>query len=128
MSPLFGINGRQGESALRDCGITLNRNALPFDENGPWYTSGLRIGTPAVTTLGMGKKEMKEIASIIYTVLSNTTPALITKGTKAGEVSRARYITTPEIQEEAKKRVKALLDEYVLYPSLDASLLEQYVQ
>ena len=124
----FGINGRQGESALRDCGITLNRNALPFDANGPWYTSGLRIGTPAVTTLGMGKKEMKEIASIIYEVLSHTTPALITKGAKAGEVSRARYITKPEIQEKAKKRVKALLDKYILYPSLDASLLEQYVQ
>ncbi len=124
----FGINGRQGESALRDCGITLNRNALPFDENGPWYTSGLRIGTPAVTTLGMKKGEMKEIASIIHLVLSNTKPAMITKGTKAGQVSRARYVTPIEVQEEAKKRVKSLLDGYLLYPSLDLSLLVQYVQ
>lgn len=124
----FGINGRQGESALRDCGITLNRNALPFDENGPWYTSGLRIGTPAVTTLGMGKAEMKEIASIIHLVLSNTTPALITKGEKKGQESRARYVTPKEVQLDAKKRVKALLDGYLLYPELDSKLLIKYVQ
>ncbi|MDY7029382.1 MAG: glycine hydroxymethyltransferase, partial [Spirochaetota bacterium] len=61
----FGLNGRQAESVLRECGITMNRNALPEDPNGPWYTSGLRIGTPGVTTLGMGVEEMKEIASII---------------------------------------------------------------
>ncbi len=53
----FGLTGRQAESAMRECGITLNRNSLPFDPNGPWYTSGLRIGTPAVTTLGMGPAE-----------------------------------------------------------------------
>jgi len=50
----FGPTGRQAESALRECRFTLNRNSLPGDVNGPWYTSGLRIGTPAVTTLGMG--------------------------------------------------------------------------
>ena len=50
----YGLNGRQAESALRQAGLTLNRNSLPFDPNGPWYTSGLRLGTPAVTTLGMG--------------------------------------------------------------------------
>ena len=55
----FGITGRQAESAVRECGITLNRNTIPFDPNGPWYTSGLRLGTPAVTTLGMGKEEMR---------------------------------------------------------------------
>ena len=79
----FGLNGRQAETALRECGVTLNRNALPFDPNGPWYTSGLRIGTPAVTTLGMGVEEMKEIASIIALVLENTRPAKISKGEKA---------------------------------------------
>ncbi len=124
----FGINGRQGESALRECGITLNRNALPYDENGPWYTSGLRIGTPAVTTLGMGPKEMKEIASIIYLVLSHTSAAIISKGARKGEVSRARFVTPEPIVKEATKRVKALLDSFVLYPELDLSLLVQYVQ
>ncbi|MCQ2398639.1 MAG: glycine hydroxymethyltransferase, partial [Sphaerochaetaceae bacterium] len=61
----FGLNGRQAESALRECGITLNRNALPFDPNGPWYTYGLRLGTAAITALGMGPEQMKEIASVI---------------------------------------------------------------
>ena len=55
----FGLTGRQAESALRQCGVTLNRNAIPFDPNGPWYTSGLRVGTPAVTTLGMSDTEMR---------------------------------------------------------------------
>ena len=49
-----GITGRQAEDAVRKCGITLNRNPIPFDANGPWYTSGLRFGAAAVTTLGMG--------------------------------------------------------------------------
>src|SRR5262249_2821213 len=60
----FGLTGRQAESAVRECNITLTRNALPFDANGAWYTSGLRLGTPAVTTLGMGQSEMKEIAAV----------------------------------------------------------------
>ena len=55
---------------MREAGLTLNRNAIPFDPNGPWYTSGIRVGTPAMTTLGMGTNEMKEIADIIYTVLA----------------------------------------------------------
>src|SRR5205814_8057872 len=58
----FGLTGRQGESAIRGCHMTLNRNALPFDANGPWYTSGLRVGTPAATTLGMTPADMREVA------------------------------------------------------------------
>ncbi|NLA92606.1 MAG: glycine hydroxymethyltransferase [Spirochaetales bacterium] len=123
----FGLNGRQAESALRNCGITLNRNSLPFDPNGAWYTSGLRIGTPAVTTLGMGPAEMKEIAAIIKLVLANTEAATITKGARAGEKSRARATTPKAIIEEARQRVAALLDKFVLYPELDLSLLLRYV-
>ncbi len=121
----FGINGRQAESALIDCGITLNRNALPFDPNGPWYTSGLRIGTPAVTTLGMGKEEMKEIASIITLVLKNTKPAVISKGPKAGTLSKSKAVTAKEAKEQAINRVHALLSRYVLYPELDLDFLKQ---
>lgn len=121
----FGINGRQAESALINCGITLNRNALPFDPNGPWYTSGLRIGTPAVTTLGMGPEEMKEIASIIKLVLSNTRPAKITKGENAGKLSKAKAITDKEAQAQALERVSALLSKFVLYPELDLDFLER---
>ena len=120
----FGINGRQAESALINAGITLNRNALPFDPNGPWYTSGLRIGTPAVTTLGMGEPEMEEIASIITTVLQNTRPAKITKGPKAGTLSLSKAVTDPAVVEEARARVKALLGKFLLYPELDLDFLQ----
>lgn len=122
----FGINGRQAESALINCGITLNRNALPFDSNGPWYTSGLRIGTPAVTTLGMGVTEMKEIASIIALVLQNTRPAKITKGEKAGTLSKSKAVTDPSAKEEAIKRVHNLLSKFVLYPNLDLEFLKEH--
>jgi glycine hydroxymethyltransferase len=122
----FNLNGRQAESALRECGITLNRNALPFDPNGPWYTSGLRIGTPAVTTLGMGGEEMKEIASIIALVLKNTRPATIAKGANAGQLSKAKTITEPSVIEEAGKRIIALLDSFKLYPQLDLDFLKEY--
>ncbi len=122
----FGLNGRQAESALRECGVTLNRNALPFDPNGPWYTSGLRVGTPAVTTLGMGPVEMEEIASIIHLVLSHTRPAVITKGAKAGQPSKAKFVTDEQAVSEAKRRVQTLLDAFVLYPELDLAVLREY--
>ena len=124
----FGLNGRQAETALRECGVTLNRNALPFDPNGPWYTSGLRIGTPAITTLGMKEEEMKEVAAIIKLVLENTKPTIITKGERSGEQSLARAVTTKEARDEARKRVQALLDRFVLYPELDLELMRAYRQ
>ncbi|WP_020614282.1 glycine hydroxymethyltransferase [Sediminispirochaeta bajacaliforniensis] len=119
----FGINGRQAESVLRECGITLNRNALPFDPNGPWYTSGLRIGTPAVTTLGMGEPEMKEIASIIKDVLSAARPQIIESGKNAGKASKAKYSIEEEVVENAKKRVHTLLERYPVYPEIDLTFL-----
>ncbi len=121
----FGLNGRQAESVLRECGITLNRNALPFDPNGPWYTSGLRIGTPAVTTLGMGTSQMKEIASIIKLVLSATTPKMLTKGKNAGSPSKAKYVIDQSSIDIARDRVHALLDQYPVYPELDLDFLSQ---
>jgi glycine hydroxymethyltransferase len=119
----FGLNGRQAESVLRECGVTLNRNALPEDPNGPWYTSGLRIGTPGVTTLGMGPGEMKEIASIIKLVLSNTKAQILTSGKNEGKPSKAKYDIDPSVVKEAVQRVKALLDSFVLYPELDLDFL-----
>ena len=121
----LGLNGRQAESILISCGITLNRNALPFDKNGPWYTSGLRIGTPAVTTLGMGPEEMKEIASIITTVLRNARPATITKGEKAGTLSKSKAVIDPEVKAQSIRRVENLLSRFVLYPELDLQFLEE---
>jgi len=122
----FGLTGRQAESALRDCGITLNRNALPYDANGPWYTSGLRIGTPAVTTLGMGVNEMKEIAAVIKTVLANTKPETVPTGENAGKPSKAKYVIDTGAAGEARARVKTLLDKYPVYPNLDLELLKEH--
>ncbi|GBU21694.1 serine hydroxymethyltransferase [Fibrobacteres bacterium R8-0-B4] len=121
----FGLTGRQAESALRECGITLNRNSLPYDKNGPWYTSGLRIGTPAATTLGMGDAEMKEIAAVIKLVLSNTTPETVTEGENAGKPSKAKYKTDANAAKSAKARIKSLLDKFPVYPDLDLAVLRE---
>jgi len=123
----FGLTGRQAESALRECQITLNRNSLPFDANGPWYTSGLRIGTPAVTTLGMGPSEMKEIASIVRDVLKNTEPTKIATGKQAGETSKAKYAIAPANADAARSRINALLQPFQLYPDLDLELMQSVV-
>jgi glycine hydroxymethyltransferase len=122
----FGLTGRQAESALRDCGITLNRNSLPYDKNGPWYTSGLRIGTPAITTLGMGEKEMLEIAAIIKLIISNTKPETIASGEQMGKPSKAKYVIAPTAADEARARIKTLLDKYPVYPELDLALLQAH--
>ncbi|GHV90156.1 serine hydroxymethyltransferase [Spirochaetia bacterium] len=125
------ITGRQAESALHECHITLNRNSLPFDPNGPWYTSGLRIGTAAVTTLGMGKADMEELGAIISLVLKNTTPApekpakLPPAGKDPAKKSKARYIIAEKARTEALERVKKLLDRYPVYPELDLELLKK---
>ena len=117
----YGLTGRQAENAMFECGVTLNRNTLPFDPQGPWWTSGIRVGTPAVTTLGMGKEEMKEIASIIDFVLKNTKPGL----TKEGKPAKGKIDLDDATKEAAKKRVDALLSKFVLYPELDIDFLKK---
>ena len=119
----LGLTGRQAESALRECRLTLNRNSLPYDPNGPWYTSGLRLGTPAATTLGMGAAEMREIAAIMRLVLGHTAPEVIAAGAKAGERSLARYTLDPAAAEQARARVGDLLGRHPVYPELDLGLM-----
>ncbi|HVR11569.1 MAG TPA: glycine hydroxymethyltransferase [Thermoanaerobaculia bacterium] len=119
----LGLTGRQAESALRECRLTLNRNSLPFDPNGPWYTSGLRLGTPAATSLGMGAAEMREIAAIMRLVLTHTTPETLAAGAKAGERSQARYTLDPAAAEQARGRVSDLLARHPVYPELDLGLM-----
>jgi glycine hydroxymethyltransferase len=114
-----GITGRQAEDAVRRCGITLNRNPIPFDLNGPWYTSGLRFGTAAVTTLGMGKDEMAEIASVVALVLKHVKSAT----TKSGAPDKAKYHLDPGVRDQAKARVDALLASFPVYPELDLPYL-----
>tara|TARA_B110000037_G_C17103562_1_gene498975 strand:+ start:238 stop:1764 length:1527 start_codon:yes stop_codon:yes gene_type:complete len=122
----FGLNGKQAENAVREAGITLNRNSLPFDVNGPWYTSGLRVGTPAISSLGMGVEEMKEIAAIFKLILSNTKAVTLASGKNAGQPSKVKYTIADGVREEAKERVTALLSKFVLYPSLDLEFLKQH--
>jgi glycine hydroxymethyltransferase len=117
----YGITGRQAETAVRECGITLNRNTIPFDPNGPWYTSGLRLGTPAVTTLGMGASEMQEIATIMHLVLSNTTATT----TKDGQKSKAKYALDQAIRDQARARVQDILVKYPVYPEIDVAYLQE---
>jgi glycine hydroxymethyltransferase len=65
-----GITGKAAEAALGKAGITVNKNAIPFDQNPPMVASGIRIGTPAVTTRGMREAEMDQIAELISRVLA----------------------------------------------------------
>jgi glycine hydroxymethyltransferase len=74
-----GVTGRQAEEALGKVGIVVNRNSVPFDPKPPRTTSGMRLGTPAVTTRGFGKEEMKKIAAIIINVISHIDDAGVQK-------------------------------------------------
>jgi glycine hydroxymethyltransferase len=65
----FGVTGKNAQEALDRAGVTVNKNAIPNDPEKPFVTSGLRLGTAAVTTAGMGEPEMEEISSLIATVL-----------------------------------------------------------
>lgn len=111
----WGITGRQAEQALRDARLTVNRNAIPNDPNGPWYTSGVRIGTPAITTLGMKTKEVQEVADIIVDILTSITPTIVEK---TGKPSKAKYTLPQNVIDEAQMRVAALLSGHPLYPEI----------
>ena len=118
-----GLTGRQGESALRDVGIMVNRNTLPLDKNGPWYTSGLRIGTPALTTLGMGEVEMGEVAEFISETLKATRPKKLSKGENNVGTSRSQYNLDSAVKKEILERVHGIADKFPLYPNLNLSIL-----
>ena len=111
----YGLTGRQAEAALLDAGIVTNRNAVPRDRHGAWYTSGIRIGTPALTTRGLGVAEMDEVADLMHTVLSQTE---VGSGPD-GAVSKARYVLDEKVADEVAKRAADLLAGYPLYPTID---------
>ena len=90
-----GLTGKEAEHLLDEVGITCNKNTIPFDPASPFVTSGIRLGTPALTTRGLQVKDMEEIADIIATVLKNP--------------------EAKAIHEEASKRVAALCEAYPLY-------------
>jgi glycine hydroxymethyltransferase len=67
-----GVTGKDAEDALDRAGITVNKNSIPYDERPPAITSGIRLGTPSITTRGMGTAEMVEIADLISAVINNS--------------------------------------------------------
>lgn len=107
----YKITGRQAEQALLECGIVVNRNSIPNDPNGYWYTSGLRLGTAALTSRGMRGEEMREIAKLIASVLSDIKPV---------EGSKSQYeFKEPNTPKGIQIGVAKLLDEFPLYPELE---------
>jgi glycine hydroxymethyltransferase len=87
----WDITGKAAETSLGQAGITVNKNAVPFDKRGPVVTSGVRIGTPYVTSRGMGTEEMRQIAGLIVAVLKNMEDARILERTRleVAELCRA---------------------------------------
>lgn len=110
----FGLTGRQAESALLEAGVVTNRNSVPADPNGAWYTSGIRLGTPALTTRGFGHDEFDTVAELIVDVLSSTEAGT----TKAGGPSKASYVLADGVADRVLKQSADLLDRHPLYPGL----------
>ena len=92
----LGITGQEAQEILDRTGITINKNRIPFDTKGAQVTSGIRIGTPALTTRGMKEPEMKRIGGILSAVLRN--------------------IGNEKMLAEAREEVRALCDQFPLYP------------
>ncbi|QVI29542.1 glycine hydroxymethyltransferase [Mycolicibacterium neoaurum] len=108
----FGLTGRQAESALLDAGVVTNRNAIPADPNGAWYTSGIRFGTPALTTRGFGAAEFDKVAELVVEVLSNT---------QAEGTSKAKYATADGVAARVHAASSEMLAANPLYPGLTLS-------
>jgi glycine hydroxymethyltransferase len=111
----FGLTGRQAESALLDAGIVTNRNSVPHDPNGAWYTSGVRLGTPALTTRGFGTDDFDRVAELIVNVLNNTKPTT----TAAGAPGKAKYELAAGVAEATKSASAEMLAANPLYPGLE---------
>jgi glycine hydroxymethyltransferase len=112
----FGLTGRQAESALLDAGLVTNRNSVPADPNGPWYTSGIRLGTPALTTRGLREAELAEVGDLLVDVLSAAT---------ADGDSKVRYRLDPQVAERVRARAAELVDAHPLYPEISLDLSGQ---
>jgi len=95
-----GLDGKTAETRLEDVGITVNRNAIPFDERPPMNPSGLRIGTPALTTRGLVEDDLREVAKVIVAALGDDFEAQ---------------------KDSLLERMRALMERYPLYPQLAAA-------
>jgi glycine hydroxymethyltransferase len=96
----FNLTGKVAEHALEEAGLTCNKNSIPFDTNSPFVTSGIRIGTPAITSRGLNKQDALTVAKLIDVVLKNTN----TEG-----------VTDANVLEQARAEVKKLCQEYPIY-------------
>ncbi|MBP9841547.1 MAG: serine hydroxymethyltransferase [Simkaniaceae bacterium] len=105
----FGLTGRQAELLLGEAMMTVNRNMVPWDQNGAWYTSGVRLGTAALTTRGLFEKEMEYIADLIVDLLKEAKPA---------EDSRAKAHVPAGLLSRIQKEISELLNKFPLYPEL----------
>ena len=94
VTPL-GIGGKLAEEVLDRCGITCNKNMIPFDERKPMDPSGIRLGTPALTTRGMGTAEMKQVAAWILRVLKSPADASVVEATKRDVAELAEQFPVP---------------------------------
>jgi glycine hydroxymethyltransferase len=102
---ISGITGKQAEQALERAGITVNKNAIPFDTNPPMVASGIRVGTPAVTTRGMKEPEMRRIGQWIAEVLKN--------------------LDNESVAKRVRGEVEALTDQFPLYENRRASVAHE---
>ena len=98
----LNVTGKQAEQALGKADITVNRNTIPFDPQKPFIASGIRLGTPAITTRGMKEDEMREIARLIHRVLTN--------------------VDDEQVIADVKDKVKELCRAFPLYPELTAEM------
>lgn len=94
----LGITGKDAEHVLDEVGITVNKNAIPFDPTSPFITSGIRVGTPAATARGMNAEAMTVIAEVIAAVLKNP--------------------QDEAVKEEARGKVRDLTAKFPIYPGL----------
>ncbi|MDN5725173.1 MAG: glycine hydroxymethyltransferase [Propionibacteriales bacterium] len=111
----YGLTGRQAESALLEAGIVTNRNSVPSDPNGAWYTSGVRLGTPALTSRGFGADDFDRVAELIVDVLTNTTPGLTAKGVPG----KAKHVLADGVSDRVHAASAEMLEANPLYPGLE---------
>ncbi len=93
-----GLTGKEAEARLDDVGITVNKNAIPFDPEKPFVASGIRVGAPAITTCGMRQEDAGSVAHLVARVVKDD---------------------TPEARQEVGKQVKELTDRFRPYPDVD---------
>jgi glycine hydroxymethyltransferase len=92
------VTGKDAQEALDEAGITVNKNAVPFDDKSPLITSGIRIGTPALTTRGMKEAEMEYVGELINEVVTN--------------------MAKTDVYKAVAKKVEDLCSKFALYPQL----------